>query len=103
MFHAPRTPSTTRGRETPLGGFSLREQLGLLKDQLDRPLLFVRRVVVAGEEALDLGAEPGLDRLLEVPVDGRRLPHRVDERVGNGLERFVTKLKDRGVVLADCV
>jgi hypothetical protein len=71
-----RGPRAKSGR---LGGPFLGEELRLFEDGLGGFFLFVGRVAVLAEDALDHGAELGLHAFLCGPVDGRVLVDGVDE------------------------
>ena len=56
----------------------------MFEDGLGGFFLFVGRVAVLAEDALDHGAKLGLDALLDGPVDGSVLVDRVHQFAGDG-------------------
>lgn len=67
---------------TSLGGDVSAEEFGLFEDSLGGFFLFVERVTIFAEDALDHGAKFGFDALFLSPVDGGVFVDGVDEFAG---------------------
>jgi hypothetical protein len=74
-----------------LGGNVAAEEFGLFEDGLGGFFLFVGRIAVFAEDALDHGAEFGFDAFFVSPVDGGVFVDGVDEFAGDGFEGVVAE------------
>ena len=82
------------------GGDVAAEEFGLFEDGLRGFFLFVGRIAVLAEDALDHGAELGLDALLNSPIDGSVFVDGVNEFAGDDF-RLQCPGRLRGVVAGE--